>query len=90
MLVCPRLHPGCPPAPLPPPPPEPPHLQGAKMFRGCRRQGLHLGTPIFARYFHGKVSQRTVSQGAAVSQCHRVTVSQKTRSLKGGTKRTHQ
>ena len=30
--------------PSPAPPPHPP-LQGAKMFKGCRSQGLHLGTP---------------------------------------------
>ena len=27
-------------------PPAPPPLQGAKMFRGCRRWGLHLGAPM--------------------------------------------
>ena len=30
---------------LPPPIPHPPALQGAKMFKGCWGQGLHLGIP---------------------------------------------
>ena len=27
-------------------PPTPPFFRGAKMFRGCRCQGLHVGAPI--------------------------------------------
>ena len=47
--------------PAPPAPPPPPPLQGAKMFRGCQGQGLHLGAP------HGPISPRGICSGAWVA-----------------------
>ena len=46
--------------PIPPPTTPPTPLQGAKMFRGCRCRGLHLGAPHGPRLIPGVVAIRRV------------------------------